>query len=58
MRLRIRHANGVNTLSGLTSEDTVAKLKTDIINTMGLSGGQGVESNNSTFPHFFQKLLT
>ncbi|CAO3611803.1 unnamed protein product [Mucor hiemalis] len=43
MRLRIRHANGVNTLSGLSSEDTVTKLKADIINIIGLSVGQTIE---------------
>lgn len=52
MRLRIRHANGVNTLSGLSSEDTVTKLKADIINIIGLSVGQTIESN-ITLPFFF-----
>jgi ubiquitin thioesterase OTU1 len=44
MRLRIRHANGMATLSDITADQTVSKLKKDIVEAIGLSPGQNIES--------------
>lgn len=37
MRLRIRHANGITTLSDVSSEKTVLELKEDIIKAIAVS---------------------
>lgn len=44
MRLRIRHASGMATLSDITAEQTVLELKKDISKAIGLAPGQEVES--------------
>lgn len=44
MRLRIRHAEGMATLSDAKQEDTVAMLKDAIKNAISLSAAQDIQS--------------
>lgn len=54
MRLRIRHANGMTTLSDITADQTVLKLKEAIIKAIGLDLGQNIQGIHGGF--FFHYL--
>lgn len=47
MRLRIRHAEGMATLSDVNQEDTVSMLKDAIRNAISLDAAQDIQSKNT-----------
>lgn len=57
MRLRIRHAGGMATLSEPTPEQTVEQLKQAISKAIGLGENQGIESKIYNLP-LYPYLLT
>ncbi|KAI9483067.1 MAG: hypothetical protein EXX96DRAFT_556687 [Benjaminiella poitrasii] len=54
MRLRIRHANGMATLSNISNDQTILKLKQEIIELLSLAAGQDVQLSGGYPP----KLIT
>lgn len=53
MRFRIRHANGMATLSDIAADQTVLKLKEDIAKTIGLDPGQNVQGRRVFVSFYF-----
>jgi hypothetical protein len=43
MRLRIRHAAGMSTLTDLTAQDSVCNLKKQVANTLGVEYYQNIQ---------------
>ncbi|KAI8876247.1 OTU-domain-containing protein [Backusella circina FSU 941] len=53
MRLRIRHAAGMSTLTNLTPQDTVCELKKQVASTLGVEYYQNIQVNGGYPPKTF-----